>query len=532
LDLGPTYSIGPKGLLARAVRSFAHAAFGNAASFALAFVFAGLTIRFLGNDRSGYLLLLQSVLGLNAVVSQGIGAPAIRQLAKYRARNDLPGTKDLVASLLSLGAIVGGAWAAALVVAFPILAHWSQLDLRYVQDARNATWLTAFAFCVAQASATANTVFQGYERYDFISGLNAGFGLLNGVASIAVLSFHPTMTAVTLVTVAVTLLRLPVEFALVRSTIGHCPSFGWSARELRPLARFGLWTASGSIGGVLFASVDRLVLSAFLGARALPYYSIAQRLFAQVHSALGSQAQFLLPLLAGSHGDTASETARVDDRLRWYLASLGVLFYGGIGILAMVLLARIVGGPLAPSDRIPIVFACIQGVMHATMIVPYYETWALGKAAPNAIAHLANGILAVATMFALIPVLGVIGASIAQLWIGPVACVHGIWTARELYRENSVSHWASPLITPAIAAVPWLVGFAFLMHSSAERAPAVVLLASTVASILSLYGAERIFFRDKMRLDTVVRAVRLVLNRRKRDVRGEHATKTISRSSD
>jgi len=507
----PEEPIGTRGFLHRAVRSFTHAAFGNAASFVIAFVFAGLMIRFLGRERSGYLLMLQSFLGLSVIISQGVGAAAIGQLARYRMQGAHVHSQRLVSSLLSLQMVVGAVWALALALAFPLVARWSQLDPQYLDDARSAMWLTAVGFWVAQASSTANTVFQAYERYDYVSAINSVFGLLSGLTCIAILSVHPSMTSVAVGTLAINCCRLPVEALLLRTTLGGYPYPGWDFQTMRPLGHFGLWTMLGGAGGALFVSADRLVLGGLMGARALPYYSIAQRLFAQVHAALSSQYQFLFPLLAANRGSTAAEVVRLDDRLRWYLASISVALYGALALAATPILSHIVGAPLTAADKLPMVLACAQGVLHAAMIVPYYETWALGLAAPNAIAQLANGALCVSTMAILIPLYGVVGASIAQLWIGPVALTHGIWTARRLYDDHVLRRWMSPLITPIASAIPWIVAAGLLFGSSRDTQTAIAISAAAVVSVAGLSMFETQFFPDKQRWDTVVRALRIVV---------------------
>jgi hypothetical protein len=65
---GVTANASQMPLLQRAVRDSAFTELGTLSSFVIGFVFVGLTLHYLGNERVGYLMSLQVILGYKRLV--------------------------------------------------------------------------------------------------------------------------------------------------------------------------------------------------------------------------------------------------------------------------------------------------------------------------------------------------------------------------------------------------------------------------------------------------------------------------------
>ena len=159
------------------------------------------------------------------------------------------------------------------------------------------------------------------------------------------------------------------------------------------MSGFGSWAYVGSLSSILFGGLDKLILTNFLGSSSLPYYVIGQRVVSQVHAFLNGQCQFLFPMLAAYGEKTAEIVKNVEDRLRWFIAFLGAIIYGGFAAFAWLLLSKLVGIQFAEMALLPFLLACLQGFFHAQAIVPYQLSWAEGRGAPNALYTLMTGIL-------------------------------------------------------------------------------------------------------------------------------------------
>jgi O-antigen/teichoic acid export membrane protein len=237
-----------------------------------------------------------------------------------------------------------------------------------------------------------------------------------------------------------------------------------------------------------------------------------QRMFAQIHATLCSYFQFLFPMLA-SLGDGAAKAAeRLDDRLRWFVAIMSGFAYTGLALAGPLLLTHLVSPEFAERASVPLFLACLQGFIHAQMIVPYFSSWAAGQGRPNAMMSLLHGLLVIPAAVCLIPRFGCVGASIAQLCILPVVIVHSIWVCRILLSQKVSWRWLSWLTSPCVMIGVWLLVVkgcgAFLPSHT------VSLLCLMLIGALAGFGAvacvEHFVFPAQHRWQTLLRAFGLL----------------------
>jgi O-antigen/teichoic acid export membrane protein len=497
-------------LLGSAVRNSVFSGLGTISTFLLGFVFAGLTIRFLGEERGGYLMTLQAVIGLNALIGGfGLETPALRRIAFCYSRGEVQRGRAITGSVLTIN--IGTALMFSLLIAglSRHLFAWSRLDVTYSSDAHWATLFVAGSFLLSQSASPCQMIYQAKQRYDLITGLTTIFGLLAGISGILVLKIAPSMAAIAVTGFGISLLRLVCDLFVVKRLVGHIPSPSWEWSEIRPVLGFGGWTYLSSLGGFLFTNADRLILTTLLGSSAMPYYVIPQRLYSQIHSTLSGQTQFLFPMLSSFGKAATDQIERLEDRLRWYMALSGGAVYTGMAFLGPPLLSVLIGPDFAEHVRIPIVLAAVQGFFHAQMIFPYFSSWAIGKGAPNTVAQLANGTLVVLTALVLIPWIGYVGASLSQLWIILIAVAHTVWVRRISSRRSSMWGWLRSYTSPCLMIVAWIVvvriGQEFVSPGSALFY-GLVLLAG-VFGVGIVWMVEQLVFPARERWGTLKRAI-------------------------
>lgn len=513
----------PSGSLLRsAVRNSASAGLGSVATFIIGFIFAGLTIRYLGEERGGYLMSLQALVGVNSIIiGFGLGTPLIRKVASFFAHHDLPGVRRAVGTVITVNLVLGVVFAALLPLFFTQIFSWSQLPETYRDDAFRATILTAASFALMQAGASWQLMYSAIQRYDVGTILSTVTGLVSGGAGILVLRLIPSMSSIAGVGLLVVCLRLTVDAVVQRRLFGEVFLPAWEWVELKAMSGFGAWTYLGSIGGFLFTNVDKLLLTSFLGSASLPFYVIPQRLYGQVHTAMSGQSEFLFPMLS-SFGDKAANTIeKIEDRMRWFIAAGSVLLYFSIALLAPVILEHLISREFVERSRWFILLACVQGLCHAQMIVPYFTSWSIGKGAPNTLAQISNGILVIGSGVLLIPHLGVLGMSLAQLWILPVAIVHSLLVRHLTVPESGRYFWVRAYVSPGLMAGVWLalICIAQLSFPAGSIGWTSVAMAGGVLGAIALWVVERDFLPEYDRLGTLQRALRLIVDRFKVAVR-------------
>ncbi len=502
-------------LLNKAVHNSIFTGFGTLANLALGFLFAGFTIRFLGEARAGYLLTLQALVGLNALLGGfGLGTPAIRRVACLASEGQMKSARQLVGSVLTLNISTALIPAVLIVVFFTSIFAWSQLDPLFHRDAFWATLLAVASFLVTQCSSSWQLTFQSLQRYDLVSAASAAFGLLTGISGIAVLSIYPTMTALAAAQFLICILRIGYDAYFAGRLLHGIPIPAWHWHELRSMVGFGGWAYLGTLGRFLFTNVDRLVLTAFLGSASLPYYAIAQRLYSQLHGMLVSQWQFLFPMFSSSGEGTAGDYEKLEDRLRWFVGLVSAGAYILALFIAPAILTRVVGIEFVQKSMLPIELACIQGYFHAQMIVPYFGSWGAGHAAPNTIAQLVNGSMVIVTAVLLIPYWGYVGASLAQLWICPVFLGHTIWIRKILLPHAPHGDWLKSYITPMLMIAIWLIAIrAVMMFFPYDSSQFYLLLVLAGApALLAVWLVECRFFSRYQRWSTLTRSAMIPLS--------------------
>ena len=179
------------------------------------------TIRYLGAGRSGYLLSLQALIGLNVLVGGfGLATPAVRRVAVLHSQQDFKTARDIVSSVAILNVATTAPIALLIVACFSIIFVWTRLDVLYRQDAFFATVLVCASFVIGQISAAFQSSYDALQRYDLISVLTTVFGLATGITGIIVLRVSPSMTAVAATGFVISLVRLLCDGFFVRRLLG------------------------------------------------------------------------------------------------------------------------------------------------------------------------------------------------------------------------------------------------------------------------------------------------------------------------
>ena len=186
------------------------------------------------------------------------------------------------------------------------------------------------------------------------------------------------------------------------------------------------------------------------------------------------------------------------------MAALSSIAYGGLALVAYPLLTMLVGEDFAKIALIPFLIACLQGFFLSISIVPYHISWAGGHGAPNAVMAIVTGVLVSGTTVLLIPKYGIIGASIAQLWVGMTSFALIYWVAR----LNGKTYWwgmLRPLISPAIMLLILSMGsiISFKMLHNSWMVWSLAVGASILCALLVGFYVENIIFHKYRCIETV-----------------------------
>lgn len=506
----------PGSILERSVYNFFFTGLGSLSLFVIGFLFAGLLIRFLGIQRAGYFLVIQSLIGLNALMGNfGLNIPLVQKVASLHSEGDIKRSYNIIGSVNTIISITALVISTLILLFFPVIFKWTKIDDIYRSDAFGATFFLLGSFLFTQVSNSWQATYEALQRYDLVTLLSTSFELFSGILRLILLYFFPSMTAVAIAIFVVTLIRFLSDIFFIRRFFGDLPFFAWSWKEFRPLLGFSSWSYLERAGSTLFNCIDRLVFTTLLGSTALVYYAVPQRFYLQIHGALAEQYRFLFPLFS-SCGDKATDKIQeTEDRFRWFVLLVSGLVYTGLALIGPVILSKIVDPEFATKVKLPLRIACIQGFFHAHIIVPYYCSLAVGHAQPNAVLYLVNGLVVLFTMILLIPKFGFLGASIAQLWIIPIAIIHILWVRHIVLPRVRVWGWLPALFSPFIMIVVWLSVSGIFRYFIPDN-PIIFLgtvLLGGIIGVAVVWLIEEKVFQKYRRWSTLAQTLKIITSR-------------------
>ena len=165
---------------------------GTACTFAISFLFAGFTIRYLGNERAGYFITLSALLSLSQISGGlGIGNPALRRMSELYAKDGLETGRHVAGSVLLVNVTIGVLAAGSCLALFSEIFVWSRLSEAYRSEAMWATVFTAICFVVDQAGSSYRLVYPACQRQDMKNVSMSVVGFAGGILRILCLNGFP-----------------------------------------------------------------------------------------------------------------------------------------------------------------------------------------------------------------------------------------------------------------------------------------------------------------------------------------------------
>jgi O-antigen/teichoic acid export membrane protein len=279
-------------------------------------------IAVVGEARYGVLAILWTLLGYLGLFDLGLGRAVTNRIAALGGATS--GEREEVlwtALLINVGLGIGGAlvlWGVGAVLFGYIVDVPGPLE---VELSRALPWIAA-AFPLLLTTSVLSGALMGREEFLSTSAVQVGEGVLVQVVPLAVaIWLSPTLPALVVAVLVVRTLSGLVLFALClwRLPVGLVPRPKWTLA--RPLFAYGGWVTVTGIVGPLLSTLDRVIIGAVSGVRAVTYYVVPFSLASRFTILSGSFASALFPRFS----------ALTDDRER------GLLLLRSVRTLSVVL---------------------------------------------------------------------------------------------------------------------------------------------------------------------------------------------------
>jgi O-antigen/teichoic acid export membrane protein len=302
---------------------------GIATHMLVGFFIAPFLVHRLGDSTYGLWIVIASLTTYFGVLDFGVGGSVGRNVAFFRARDDLAGVNGIlstaffylcVVAVVALLATVGILWLFFLMIDVPP----EQQDA-----ARLALALVGLNFALSLPLQTFDAVLWAYQRFDFQNGVDIPNVLLRAALTYCLIGAGHGLVALALITILTNLLGLSIKMALAlrvepRLRIGPSHINRESAKGLFGYGSlYFVYSLMKTIGPQLMVMI---VGSRLLGTALLTPFSIAMRLISYAHSFLIAGTGVLTPVATALHAQNDQDRQRA------------LLISGGRACFAMALM--------------------------------------------------------------------------------------------------------------------------------------------------------------------------------------------------
>jgi O-antigen/teichoic acid export membrane protein len=446
-------------------RSFKNAAWSSADYAVLPLLWLVATPFFvhkLGVDQYGIWMLANAFLGFSGIFAFGLSDATIKFVSKYRALHDEVGVVRVVRSTLTLYGVLGILAVTLVYFISPFLVNRVfNVQHQNIKLAIASLQIGGVGILVRFIDNVFLAIFQGHERYDLAAKVTAPSNVIMIVLAVLCAAMGLGLLAILWTTVLTLAISAAVKAIVVRRVLIPGVLFFpiLSKHAIREIFGFGFYSWLQSVGGILLAQADRLIIASLLSTSALTYYAVCLQLARQIHAPLARAVGFLFPLAS-----VARESGEIETMRSVYFKSLRFVTMCAVGIGLPIfvfsenILTLWMGADFASHAAGILRILTLSFAILATSIVPYYYLNGAGYVKLNTLFGLiSGGIVAVATVL-LVPFVGLVGAAWARLFNTPTGIVSRTFVHYNVLRDR---RWYAAVVIVApigfIFAVAWVI---------------------------------------------------------------------------
>lgn len=501
-------------LLSKAVNNSTWTAIGSLLTAVLSFLFAGLTIRWLGEAEAGFAIAVGTIVGINSSFSGlGLGTAATRLISSAYEKKDTQSIQKNAGVCLSTALIFGLLGFCLFAFGSSWIVQWSQYKGDILTGKLYCVML-GLVFLFQQIMNYFDIFLTSLQRYDWQTKLNTTFLLANGILGITLLKAFPNILTLGIIQLVLSCLNCLLMGFVVFKLLGFATYPQWNYSIFQELWSFGKWIYLTQMAGILSSGMDKIFLTFIFGSSLLPFYTFCQRIYLTIHTMLVGQSSFLFPMLSAEGNKLEIVAEKLEDRLRWFVALLASLIYSGLIIAGPALLTIIINTEFSKQASFQLFTFCWVGYIHANAIVPFFLGLSKGDAKGNWVFHMIVGFgyIPFIVIFALF--FGFKYAVLGQLMM----LVGTIYLSRRLKSNinwRSFSKWfVSPLYSSfVIMSLACFLKIVLSLLKTNILIQISTLILFYIVLFLSVFRIEIAFFNGLDRVKTISRAISLTLTK-------------------
>ncbi|MEH1911681.1 lipopolysaccharide biosynthesis protein [Nostoc sp.] len=392
---------------------------GGVVRIGLAVLTIPILIRMLGIEEYGLWILAYAVVQVVNLAEAGLSVATTVFVSQDIEKEDADDLSNSLSETLTVtfgGMLIFATLAAiallfgaeAIVSLFPKLGQVQQLT---IQHALQIGGLVVWARLLQRVLIG---VEQAYQRYDLtnlfntIESLLLSFGMLIvtwlGGRTIALMQWQ-----------AVAAIAILLSHVWVFRTLTHNIKLhvNWNQKRGLAIARYSLMTWLTSLGGMIFARGDRLIVGALLGSEVLGVYATITDLTTVINRLSDLPVQPLLPALTKIITILDKDKNKLQQQIKQAVEintlvalGLGTVFFTLAPFLMHVMLGDVVKSEYILAFRIEILIEAL----YSLYAVGYYVLFSVNAVVENFVIHLFSSLLSILLIFIFSNRFGLIGA--------------------------------------------------------------------------------------------------------------------------
>jgi O-antigen/teichoic acid export membrane protein len=471
---------------------------------AATYVLTPFVIDTLGTEGYGTWALITSMTGYISLLALGVPMACVRFLAQHVAEGDREKINQTVGSCAGLYLLIGFV-AVAIGAVLMVLFGIYEIPATFKADAH-----LAFGLMVLQVSAGFIGLLPEailFAHHDFVvrNIVRVGGVLLRFSLTIGLLALNSSLFTLAAIQVICLAADFTVSWLLIRR---RHPGIRISLRDfdrrvVRQIFAFSVYVLLLNAGARLSFETDALVVGAFLGVGAIPFYAVANSLVIYLMDFIVAIAAVVSPMATKLNTEQRREHLNAIF-LKWSKVALSLSMMAGLFLI--VLGPRFIGWWIAPSFEQPagqvlqiLMVSCLLFLPVRGVAVPIMM--GLGKPKAPTLAFLAAGLLNLALSIGLVKPLGLAGVALGTAIPNVLYAVYVlVITCRELDIPLRVyTRYVVP--RASLGALPILI--LLLWFRLGLGVQTITGLMAAGSAMLVLFGITWIFFvyRDDRYVD-------------------------------
>jgi O-antigen/teichoic acid export membrane protein len=294
-----------------------------------------ILIRALGVDEYGLWTLASTVINVITLAEAGLSTATTMFVSQDLAKEDFDGISQTLT--VTGGAMLGLATLAALVLAIgaePIVGSFAKLDRAQHLTVVHALQIGGIVVWTKLFQQVLIGIEQAYQRYDLLNLLNTFQSLLTGLGMLVVVWWGGRTIELMECQAIVGVVILIGHLALIKYlTYETKLRFQWDRSKGLTVARYSLQTWFTSLGGVLFAQADKLIVGAIFGSRELGIYAVITNIASQINLFSYLPVQPIVPKITQFFATPSADRVSFDKQIK---SALEINFSIALGAGAML----------------------------------------------------------------------------------------------------------------------------------------------------------------------------------------------------